>query len=80
MLNRSLKSRKQGKVAALFKSGDRLNSNNYRPIAVLETISKILERAVHQQFYTYLKDHKILSSKQFGFRSKLSTTSALYNY
>ena len=86
ILNRSLESRtfpkiwKQGKVAALFKSGDRLDSNNYRPITVLSTISKILERAVHQQLYTYLQDHKILSTKQFGFRSKLSTTSALIHF
>ena len=38
---------KQGKVTALFKSGDKSDCNNYRPITVLPTVSKILERAVH---------------------------------
>lgn len=68
---------KQGKVTALFKSGDRLDCNNYRPITVLPTLSKILERAIHQQVYGYLEEHNILTSKQFGFRPRLSTTTAL---
>ena len=38
---------KFGKVAALFKKGERCDVNNYRPITVLPTISKILEKAVH---------------------------------
>jgi hypothetical protein len=41
--------RKCGKVTALIKSGDRCNANNYRPITILPTASKILERAVHSQ-------------------------------
>ena len=51
---------KFGKVAALFKKGDRCDANNYRPITVLRTISKILEKAVHTQLYAYLKNNGIL--------------------
>ena len=53
LYNRSLQSAvfpniwKMGKVTALFKSGSRLDANNYRPITVLPTLSKILEKAVH---------------------------------
>ena len=71
---------KQGKVAALFKSGDRLDCNSYRPITILPTLSKILERAVHLQLYNYLEDNNILTSKQFGFRPKLSTVTALAHF
>ena len=54
---------KNGKVVALFKSGDKMDSNNYRPITILPTMSKILERAVHRQLYDYMIEHNILSSK-----------------
>ena len=68
---------KCGKVTALFKSGDRCNANNYRPITILPTASKILERAVHSQVHNYLLQENILTPKQFGFRPKLSTAIAL---
>ena len=50
LFNRSLKARtfpsswKCGNVTALFKGGNRTDCNNNRPITVLPTISKILER------------------------------------
>ena len=57
-----------GKVTALiFKSGSRLVTNNYRPITVLPTLSKILD------IYGFLKTNKLLSLCQFGFRENLST-------
>ena len=40
---------------------------------MLPTLSKILEKAVHNQLYYFLNDNKIITSKQFGFRPKLST-------
>jgi hypothetical protein len=70
---------KCGKVTALFKSGDRCLPGNYRPITVLPSLSKILERAVHRQLYSYLNENKLITSKQFGFRPKLSTEVALLN-
>ena len=51
--------------------------SNYRPITVLPILSKILERLVHAQIYSYLSENKILSQSQFGFRPKLSTSTAL---
>ena len=71
---------KCGKVTALFKGGDRTDSNNYRPITVLPTISKILERAVHQQLYEVLSANELLTPNQFGFRPKLSTVTALAHF
>ena len=52
--------------------------SNYRPITVLPILSKILERLVHTQIYSYLCENKILSQSQFGFIDpKLSTSTAL---
>ena len=36
-----------------------------------------MERLVHTQIYSYLSENKILSQSQFGFRPKLSTSTAL---
>ena len=83
IFNQSLKSSafpkifKEGKVTPIFKSGDRTNMSNYRPITVLPILNKILERFVHTQIYNYLTENKILSPNQFGFRPKLSTSTAL---
>ena len=64
-------------MTALFKSGERTNATNYRSISILPTLIKILEKVVHFQF---LKSHNLLSNKQFGFRFKLSITTALSRF
>jgi len=61
------------KVAALFKIVDRTNASNYRPFS----LCKVLEKVVHFQLYEFLNSNHLISSKQFGFRLKLSTMSAL---
>ena len=71
---------KCAKVAALFKSGDRTNATNYRPISILPTLGKIIERVVHSQLYEYLISNNLLSNNQFGFCSKRSTATALSGF
>lgn len=72
---------KRAKVVALFKSGKKTDPSNYRPISVLPSISKILEcAAVFKQLYSYLSSNNLLSSNQFGFRTRLSTTIALSDF
>ena len=65
------------KVIALFKDGDKSLKDNYRPISILLTISKIIERAAHVQLCSYLEDNKLLSQSQFGFWQKRSTSTSL---
>ena len=64
---------KKGKIVLLNKSNDPTSPNNYRPITILPILSKILEHVVHQQVYQYLRQNKLITSEQFGFRPKLST-------
>lgn len=71
---------KNAKVVALFKQGDKKEKDNYRPISVLPTISKIIERAVHIQLYHYLEINKLLDINQFGFRHGRSTTLAVSQF
>ena len=51
--------------------------DNYRPISVLPVFSKVLERVVYKQLYSYLEANKLLSERQFGFRQRSSTQHAV---
>jgi hypothetical protein len=59
---------KCSKITAFFKTADRTNTSHYRPISILPTLSKILEKVIHLQLYQHLVTNEILSNKQFGFR------------
>ena len=64
-------------VIPLHKSGSKLEPNNYRPVSILPTVVKIVERIVCEQLMTYLIDHNILCNEQHGFRPGHSTESAM---
>ena len=68
---------KVGKVAPMFKSGDKEDLNNYRPISVLPTIARIFERLLHNQLYDNLTANKLSGDEQYELRSLHSTTMAL---
>ena len=68
---------KCAKETALFKDGDKSLKDNYRPISILPTISKIIERSAHIQLSSFLEENRLLSQSQFGFRLKRSTSTAL---
>ena len=68
---------KTAKVIPIFKKGDKNEINNYRPISVLSTFSKILEKLICKIMRKFLDIHSIISSNQYEFRSSLSTTHAM---
>lgn len=68
---------KKAIIHPIFKSGDRSSPNNYRPIAVLPSLSKILERLINWRFLSYLENKNLISPHQFGFRRHISTTDAV---
>jgi hypothetical protein len=68
---------KVAKLLPLFKKGPRNLGENYKPISILPSISKLMERIMHDQLYEYLNENSLLSDHQFGFRKFHSTASAL---
>ena len=70
---------KISRIFPLFKEGDNNDFGNYRPISLLSVIAKVFERIIYLRLIDYFERFKLLSDKQFGFRSKLSTINAALN-
>lgn len=64
---------KRAIVHPIFKSGDRDDVNNYRPISVLPALSKVLEKLLNIRLISFLNRNDILAPNQFGFREGKST-------
>ena len=68
---------KRAKVVPLLKKGDRFDPKNYRPVALLPILSKVLERAVYLQLVEYLDNNQILHPNHHGSRRAHNTCTAL---
>ncbi|MCU7801059.1 MAG: hypothetical protein KZQ70_13205, partial [gamma proteobacterium symbiont of Lucinoma myriamae] len=68
---------KEAKVTPVFKKGSCDDANNYRPISILPTLSKILEKHVHDSLMQHLNANELLHKTQSGFRPKHSCETAL---
>ena len=64
---------KKSKITPLFKKGDQSLLLNYKPISLLPTISKVFERILFDQMYTYFNTNSLLAVQQYGFRKNHST-------
>ena len=64
---------KTSRTIPIFKAGDRLSCDNYRPISLLSAISKILEKFIAGQLVHHLEFNKLLYEHQYGFQSNKST-------
>ena len=71
---------KIAKVIPVFKKGNAEEVGNYRPISLLTSFSKILEKLIYKRTMTFLTEFNILSGTQFGFRQKHSTTHAFLKF
>ena len=70
---------KNAKVLPAYKAGDKCFPTNYRPISVLPTVSKLIEKHVARHMYEYLSDFNLLHPAQSGFRPFHSCQTALVN-
>ena len=67
---------KQAKVNPLYKAGAKDDINNYRPISILPTLSKLIEKVIQTHLMNYLNTFDVLHQFQSGFRSGHSTETA----
>jgi len=71
---------KKACVTPIFKKGNALDINNYRPISILPLYSKIIEKCMARRLMSFFDLYSILSRNQFGFRKGLSTVDAVIDY
>jgi len=70
---------KISKIIPLHKSGSPTACDNYRPIALVNTISKILEKFVSVKLTNHLELNKLIHPNQFGFQRGKNTEQNLLN-
>ena len=71
---------KQSRIIPIFKSGQKDLVTNYRPVALLSTFSKVLEKEVSFQIWRHLRDNKIITDQQYGFKKASSTEDLLIDF
>lgn len=71
---------KTGIVRPIYKKGSRKEYGNYRPITILPTIDKIIEKYISKTIHTFYEDNHILTNTQYGFQRGKSTTQLLETF
>ncbi|KYB24689.1 hypothetical protein TcasGA2_TC031079 [Tribolium castaneum] len=54
-----------------------MNVENYRPIAIIPILGKIIEILVKERLFRFFEKYNLLSNSQFGFRKGRCTITAL---
>ena len=65
-------------VKPIFKRGCKQDISNYRPISLLTSFPKVLEKVIYNRLYTHFEKNGILVQEQFGFRRQHSTEQAAF--
>ena len=68
---------KYSKIVPLHKKESTLERKNYRPVAILSPLGKILEKVIYEQLYGYFSSNKIFHPSLHGYRRGRSTQTAL---
>ena len=68
---------KLAEVVPSYKGKEHYFENNYRPIPLLTTISKILEKIMYHQVYSFLHETGQIYKNQYGFRANHSCEHAI---
>ena len=64
-------------VNPLIKKGESQDPSSFRPISLLSTLSKVIEKIVAEQLNEHMAKNGLFSQTQHGFRKNLSTETAL---
>ena len=64
---------KVAKIIPIYKKDDQFIFDNYRPISLLPVMSKLFEKVIFKQLYTFFQDNKLFYESQYGFRTGHST-------
>ena len=68
---------KKANVSPIHKKNDPSDVSNYRPISLLSTVSKVLEKIVHKYLFNFFRDNYVITAFQSGFVPGDSTVNQL---
>lgn len=70
---------KHAQIRILLKgeNKDKTDRKSYRPISLLSTIGKVLEKLIAKRLTALINDHPLSSSRQYGFRPGRCTENAI---
>ena len=68
---------KQANVTPIYKKNDVSDVSNYRPISLLSTVGKVLEKIVHKHLFNFFRDNNTITTLQSGFIPGDSTVNQL---
>lgn len=71
---------KRATVSPIYKSGDKNNLLNYRPISILPSLSKLIEKIIVKKMYKFLSHTNFFASNQYGFIPGRSTEMVLLEF
>ena len=71
---------KKANVSPLYKKDEPSLVNNYRPISLLSTVGKVMEKIIHKDMFNFFKDHEVITCLQSGFVPVDSTVNQLVVY
>ncbi|KAG5892136.1 hypothetical protein JTB14_032358 [Gonioctena quinquepunctata] len=64
-------------VIPLHKGGNKEDPANFRPISLIPTLAKIIEKLVKKRMMEFFNRNRILSAHQYGFQNFKSTSDAI---
>ena len=70
---------KIARITPVFKKGNRSLPENYRPISILPSFSKVFEKVMVKRLMDYFSKYSILTPYQYGFRPNSSTELAVHH-
>ena len=66
-------------IKPLYKTNDKQQISNYRPLPLLPQISKNVDNIIFNRLSKYIFKHNIINKNQYGFVPKSNTTLSLLN-
>ena len=78
-LSKVPKAWKEANVTPVFKKDDPRDCKNYRPISLLSTLGKVMEKIVHKHVFNFLSANNVITSLQSGFVPGDTTANQLFD-
>ena len=71
---------KRANIVPIYKSGNKENPLNYRPVSLTSVVGKLCEKIIKEEWMKTLEEDSVLTNCQYGFRRGRSCSSNLISF